>query len=418
MMNCKDFEELISPYVDNELDDKERLSFAEHLGRCKDCSDKYQKVLKTISLCRNLEDLQLPDDFTQKLMGRIDSMSRDSSEAEITGTLPERILGRLKELRGFYTKKGWRAIAGIAALFIFILFIGYNHNFFNLGMPQKSGVKEDSFRSFSADESETRGGNIQESQKEYAVREKSLLFEGEFSSDDNIPQLATSSKHVERKVIKTAHIEIEVENLDENFSAVADLAEKMGGYIENSRVWTSSTKMSNIVLRVPEENFGEVLRIIEGIGEVKSRSLSGDDKTLEYIDLQARLRNLAHQEERLLEVLEKAKNVQEILEVMREITRIRADIESMTAQIKSWDNLVQYSTININMVEVIPSKQEIDVKGFKGLWSRTVKGFISTVNRIISLTAWVVVFIGTIFPVLILFVFVLAVYKLLFRKAK
>lgn len=402
-MNCKDFEELISPYLDNELDDVERLSFAEHLGRCKACSDKYQKVLKAVSLCRNLEDLQLPDDFTQKLMGRIDSMSRESSETEITGTLHERVLGRFKKLRGFY----WKAIAGIAALFLFVIFIGYNYNFFNLGMQQKSGVEEDSFRYFLADESETK---------------KSLPFEGESSSDGNISQSSVSSPR-ERKVIKTAHIEIEVENLDENFNAVADMAEKMGGYIEYSRVWTSITtagerKMSNIVLRIPEENFGEALRIIEGIGEVKSRSLLGDDKTLEYIDLQARLRNLMHQEERLLEVLEKAKNVQEILEVMREITRIRADIESMTAQIKSWDNLVQYSTININMMEVNPSKQEIDVKGFSGLWSRTVKGFISTVNQIINLTAWVVVFIGTISPILILFVLGFVVYKLLFRKRK
>ena len=99
--------------------------------------------------------------------------------------------------------------------------------------------------------------------------------------------------------------------------------------MENSTVWTSTTttgpqKMSNLILRVPEQRFDEILFFIEKMGDIKSKSIIGDDKTLEYIDLQARMRNMELQEQKLLGILDKASNVKRSLNHER-VSSIRSN---------------------------------------------------------------------------------------------
>ena len=73
----------------------------------------------------------------------------------------------------------------------------------------------------------------------------------------------------------------------------------------------------------------------------------------QYYDTQARMENYLAQEKRLNELLEKAENVTEVIEIERELTEVRYKIESLQGTLKNWDRQVSYSTINLNVSEVV-----------------------------------------------------------------
>lgn len=408
-MNCEEFEGYISLYIDHEIDDDKRICFEKHMEQCKDCSQKYQKVTRTVFLCRDLEEVELPYEFAAEIIRKAKKVS------------PLESFISKERLKKFYKKGLWKAAAGTAAIIIFILIIVSNSNVLNYKADSSPEAQEDigilSGGALPSDEdAQYDMSDAMESAQEPELQRSMSLgsMHKELSND------MTLYNKPDKKLIKRASIQLEVEKLDDKFNEIFSIVESKDGYVENSTVWTSTTstgsqKMSNLILRVPEQRFDEVIFHIEKMGDIKSKSITGDDKTLEYIDLQARLRNMELQEQKLLEILDKASNVQEILEIMREVSSIRSEIESMTAQLKHWDSLVQYSTINLGMQEIASSKKGINTKSYEGLWGKVSEAFILSVNKLINIAALVVIFIGSIVPIIILIAVIIAIVFFLYR---
>ena len=184
--------------------------------------------------------------------------------------------------------------------------------------------------------------------------------------------------------------------------------------IENSSVWSSTTtveiqKNSNLLIRVPESSFDEVLFSIEQMGYTISKNITGEDKTLEYIDIEARMRNMELHEEKLLEIMDKATNMQETVEIMREVGNIRAEIESMKKQLKYLDNQIQFSTINLDMSETSSPKSGINMKNYKGLWGKIVEAFILNVNSLINNGASALIYISSALPAIIVIAIIILI---------
>ncbi|HHU68903.1 MAG TPA: DUF4349 domain-containing protein [Thermoanaerobacterales bacterium] len=406
-MNCEEFEGYISLYIDDEIDDDSRISFKNHMEQCKECEQKYQKVFETVSLCRDLEEFELPDEFASAIIKKV---KRES---------PLKSLFRSFTVKKFYEKGMWKAVASTAAIIVFILIVVSNSNLLNYKADGSSEAQEDigilSEGALPSENTQYYTDNVVESAQEPGIIKRSMPFEKEEELLNNM-DLSNPNK----KLIRRAAVQLEVEKLDEKFNEIFQTVESKGGYVENSTVWTSTTttgpqKMSNLILRVPEQRFDEILFFIEKMGDIKSKSIIGDDKTLEYIDLQARMRNMELQEQKLLGILDKASNVQEILEIMREVSSIRSEIESMTAQLKNWDNLVQYSTINLDMSEITSSKKGINTKSYEGLLGKVSEAFILSVNKLIDIGALVLIYIGSIVPIILLIAVIIAIIFILYR---
>ncbi len=199
-----------------------------------------------------------------------------------------------------------------------------------------------------------------------------------------------------RKVITTGDLAIEVNDASAAVDEIISITQVAGGFVSSSSVYDnyygeSTGKAGYVTIRIPQSGFTSVMDEIEALGAVTSKSISGRDVTEEYVDLSARLGNLEGQELRLLEILNMTTTVDEVLDVERELGRIRGEIESLTGRLNYLNDRVDLSTINVRVSEPRPITHSW---GLRDALSDSVNGFISTVNALIVL-------IGYVLPILI-----------------
>ena len=198
----------------------------------------------------------------------------------------------------------------------------------------------------------------------------------------------------ERKIIQTASLSIEVKDFQASSEAVVDIVERSNGFISDSHSYVTDTgrKRGSITIRTPADRFIAVIDEIACVGDVKSKDTSGEDVTEEYIDLTARLNNSERQEQRLLEILDMANNTKEVLEVEREIWRVRTEIERLTGRIKYLENRVELATISVSLYEPEPITHSW---GIRDAIRSAFGGFVSVIRGLIIL-------VGYALPILIL----------------
>ena len=199
-----------------------------------------------------------------------------------------------------------------------------------------------------------------------------------------------------RKVITTADLAIKVDDASVAVDEIINITQDAGGFVSSSSVYDnyygeSTGKEGYVTIRIPQSGFTSVMDDIEAIGAVTSKSISGKDVTEEFVDLNARLGNLERQELRLLEILNMTTTVDEVLDVERELGRIRGEIESLTGRLNYLNDRVDLSTINVRVSEPRPITHSWSLQN---ALSNSINGFISTVNGLI-------VFIGYVLPILI-----------------
>ncbi len=110
---------------------------------------------------------------------------------------------------------------------------------------------------------------------------------------------------------------------------------------------------------------------------------------MNYYDIQARLDNAKAEEQQLLEILAKCETVEDILAVRQSLSSVRADIESYTAQINLWDNLVAYATLSVNinrtpMTAVEGEKDLIQLWKGSDVWDKMSRGFINSWRFVVN----------------------------------
>ncbi len=199
-----------------------------------------------------------------------------------------------------------------------------------------------------------------------------------------------------RMVIAWAFLAVEVEDFQDAYSRVYVIAQRFDGYIADSRSYEtdSGTMRGTIVLRIPEETFMEVVNEVEKIGHLKSKQITGRDVTEEYVDLGARLKNLETQEIRLLDILSKAGNVDEILKVEKELERVRGKIEQIKARMQYLENRVSLATVTVDLYEPEPIKPMTSGWEIREAIRKAANGFIET-------TGMLILALGTALPIFI-----------------
>src|SRR5438034_2323735 len=157
-----------------------------------------------------------------------------------------------------------------------------------------------------------------------------------------------------RKHIRNGEVELEIVSFDDAVQKITAVANEERGYIAT----TSSEKQANgklkgeIVVKVLPENLDHFLQKVRGIGELKNQMLGTEDVTKAYFDTDARLKNARVMEQRLIDMLKtKTGKVFDLLQVEKELGRVREEIEKMQGELKYWDSQVQFATVTISLAE-------------------------------------------------------------------
>ncbi len=157
----------------------------------------------------------------------------------------------------------------------------------------------------------------------------------------------------EQYVIKTAYLDMVVDDIEDTTTKLVNLAQVYGGTVTNRYISSYNDKKSGTVeLTVDAAEFETALNSIKELGtRVKSENVNADDVTETVIDLQARLENKKAEEQAYLDILNQATKVEDILNIQYYLSTVRGEIESYTAQLEYYENHTTLSTISVNMTE-------------------------------------------------------------------
>ncbi len=240
-------------------------------------------------------------------------------------------------------------------------------------------------------------------------------------SEDEIQNQTT-----ERKLIKTVNMDIETKEFDTLLASIETQVAALNGYIENLNTYNGSmysgyrqgTRNANLTIRIPKKELNVFLQSIAGMSNVVHRSEEQTDVTLTYVDIESRKAALTIEQNRLLELLERAENLEDIITIESRLSDLRYELQSMESQLRTYDNKVDYTTIYlyIDEVEVLtPVEKET-------IGERIGKGFINSLHSVgtgfTEFFIWIVINLPFLLIWAVVIIIILLVIKHFNRKNK
>ncbi len=161
-----------------------------------------------------------------------------------------------------------------------------------------------------------------------------------------------------RKLIYSSNFTMQTQNYDEDYATIKNTLSSLGGYVENESTWSdigeySTLRHSDLSLRIPTENYNEFLDTISGVGTIVDKQLYTDDVSDQYFDTESRIEILEARQERLMEYLETAVKIEDIIELEAELSEVLYELDVLKGQNKGIDQMVDYAQVSISISEVL-----------------------------------------------------------------
>lgn len=178
---------------------------------------------------------------------------------------------------------------------------------------------------------------------------------------DDVAENGAATPQVEdtsRKLIKNVNLSVETETFEELLATITEKTESFSGYIEESYTYNGSnyygrgTRNASMTIRIPAQHLDAFLSSVSEVSNVISRNDSVSDVTLQYVDMESHKKALTAEQDRLLELLEQAESVEDIITIESRLSDVRYQIESMESQLRTLQNQVSYSTVYLDIQEV------------------------------------------------------------------
>jgi len=207
----------------------------------------------------------------------------------------------------------------------------------------------------------------------------------ESDSYDHNPNLSTPK--IEQKIIKEATLRFETDDLENTFNQIQKaVTAGKATIINDSEGKDYGTVFRNLTVKVPSQNFDRFINdISKGVSYFEIKNISAQDVTEQFIDLTSRLNTKKKLEERYLQILQKAVKVSEILEIEKQISVIREEIEAKEGQLKYLQSRVSESTVTIEFYKTTAEKEGVKISYGSKIWTAVKSGFFSLSDFLISL---------------------------------
>jgi hypothetical protein len=203
------------------------------------------------------------------------------------------------------------------------------------------------------------------SPKNSAMSPQALESAGDRSADSsaapeqaaaNALQAGSNVPAARPQLIKRAYLTLTVTSVDDSLTAVTQILNTQQADIldlQDQQPSAGDRRQAYLRLRVPEANLEATLKALSGLGTVQQQSISAEDVSNQLVDLQARLRNLRKSESALLKLMERSGSIADVLEVSRELSRVREQIEQLDAQEQSLQTQVSYATVELTLAAAV-----------------------------------------------------------------
>lgn len=222
----------------------------------------------------------------------------------------------------------------------------------------------------------------------------------------------------ERKIVWTVHMELEALAFDDLISSTTKRVDELGGYLESSDISGSrrsdgrESRYARLVLRVPSKDLDAFLDEVGTMANVTSLNKQRDDITFEYTDTENRMKSLRIEQEKLFDLLNKATDLESIIRLEERLTQVRYEIENYNSTLKLYDNQVNYSTVYLNINEVL----KISQASTDSIGSRISTGFTNTLYNLKIFAENLLIYIIVYSPVLIILAAIIAIVIVILKR--
>jgi hypothetical protein len=208
---------------------------------------------------------------------------------------------------------------------------------------------------------------------------------------------------IERLVIKNASLEIVIDSPNAALQTISDMAQQMNGYVVSSNSYKTTVSSGAIVpqakitLRVPADKLNEALAKIRALvknadQDIHNETISGQDVTAEYTDMNSQLTNLQAAEKQLQAILEKSTKTEDVLSVFRELTSTRQQIDVIQGKMKYYERSAALSAIDVNIMATA-SVAPIEIAGWQplGIARDAIQALIEIGKFLVGAVIWIVI---------------------------
>ena len=222
----------------------------------------------------------------------------------------------------------------------------------------------------------------------------------------SVSESDAASNTEKRKLITNIDMSVETREFDQLITFLKNRTAELGGYVEsesitnNSYYNSNSSRSGSMKLRVPEDKLEGFMNEVSEKSNIKNQYRTVTDVTLTYADLESHKKALQAEQDQLLALMEKAETIEEILQIQSQLTDVRYQIESMESQLRTFDNQINYSTIDVDIYEVIEYTPEDPVT----FGERARQGFMDNLEGVGDFFVNIILAIITHIPVLVVLV--------------
>lgn len=274
--------------------------------------------------------------------------------------------------------------------------------------------------------------------RQASPEQKSLGTTGEGTESESATKDKTKT---DRLIIRQKSISMEVGGVRKTYRKIDQIASRYQGRITNASISSeeypqdyypttpetgtppyiykdNSSSQKNteegplyatIVVKVPSEKISAALKDIKKLGKIETEQESEEEVTEQYIDLNARLKNLQREEQRYLDFFNAAKTVEEMLKIEEQLSRVRGEIESLQAQIDQLEKSARMGTITVYLHEPAQVTKPIRDWGFIKAIIQAIKNFVTVVN-------FMIMAFGALLPFIIIILLIVLIIKLILRR--
>ena len=271
-------------------------------------------------------------------------------------------------------------------------------------------------RSYISEDSVVTKENELPSEDKEELPEGNVAQEGNNPSSDSFDDSEFINSEKDEKKIRTVSMEIETKEITEKAKNLREKVKALSGYVESEDFQDTDSytayKRMYFTLRIPKDKMDEFLTYVEGEGRLRSRSESLEDVRLQYHDAQTHKKSLEKEQERVLAMMDKAENLDQLLILENRLTEIRYELENYGTQILEYDNKIDFATLHLTLTE----KENLN-KGEQSFFDRFHTGLEKNLYGIKLFFEGLILFLLIYFPQ-ILFFLGIALISIFFYKAK
>ncbi len=220
---------------------------------------------------------------------------------------------------------------------------------------------------------------------------------------------------------KSAYLTARIPANHKALSQINALIQEKKGFVESSSASGGSDAQGNYInksayltARIPANQLDSFLSDLNGFGSITSQNLSSENISLQYADTQARKEALQTEYDKLIDLMAKAENIDAVIALEARLSEVRLQLDSFSSQLRTYDNLVDYATVEMNIMEV----NKLNTVSAVGIGERIQNGFSDTLFGIKTFFENSIVFLVVNLPIFILIAIPVLVVLFLLRKRR